>query len=147
VFGIRGLVLGSPLSTGDLAGVTSTVGLRYFTADWVALSVEAGFSLSSQNHRTTSGLGLGAGVDLYGGTQGAPLRPYFAAEVSFSQRGSEDTSSAVVLLAAGGGLEYWLAPQFSVNAGLMLGLAAELENDAFAIGTFRPGIGVTLYSR
>lgn len=129
-------------------GSVSTVGIRYFLNDWVGMTAEIGFAISTEGKQTDTGLSVGFGLNLYGGTPGDSFRPYFAAELGMnSLTGSERESSTSVAVSAGGGLEYWLVPRLSVNAGLMLTAAFDPSRDAVFIGTVRPGVGVTLYTR
>jgi outer membrane protein with beta-barrel domain len=151
LFGIRGTLFGSGLglpTVSSPAGTVSTVGIRYFLNDWVGMAFEAGFAIATEDKRTDTGLAVGFGLNLYGGTPGDSFRPYFAAELgATSLTGSEREGSTSVAVSAGGGLEYWLVPQLSVNAGLMLSVAVDPEHDAVFLGTVRPGLGVTLYTR
>jgi hypothetical protein len=122
------------------------VGVRYFFTETVAVDVDAGFAFVSVNDASVTGLSLGLGLNAYGGPPGKALRPFFALAGSLSQVGAENTSTTVTSLSAGGGLEYWVAPQLSVSTTLLLGLATVSNADALVIGTFRPALGVTLYT-
>ena len=146
LFGLRASVLGNSLGTGESAGSTSTVGLRYFFTETVAVDLDAGFAYASVEEVSVSGLALGLGLNAYGGAPGKALRPFFRLEGAMNQVGTGNTSTTVVGLSAGGGLEYWVAPQLSVSTSLLLGLATVPDADTLAIGTFRPGLGVTLYT-
>lgn len=146
LFGLRATVLGGSLATGQQAGSSSTLGLRYFVSDSVAVNVDAGFAYASVRDTAVTGLALGLGLNVFGGTAGAPFRPFFALEGSLNQVGSGNTNSTLASFAAGGGAEYWLAPQLSVSTSLMVGLATEPNQEVLVIGTFRPALGVTLYT-
>ncbi len=146
LFGIRAALLGSNLALGESAGSSSTVGFRYFMSDSVGVNLDAGFAYASVGDNDIIGLALGVGLNVLGGTEGAPLRPFFALEGSITQVGSGDSSATLMTAAVGGGAEYWLAPQLSVSASLLVGLAAQPNTDAIILGTFRPGLGVTLYT-
>ncbi|WNG40396.1 hypothetical protein F0U61_46965 [Archangium violaceum] len=150
LFGIRANLLGSTLALGDSAGTSSSLGLRYFFSDSVGVNLNAGFAFASVQEASITGLSLGLGLNAYGGTPGKALRPFFALEGAINQVGSEsgstDSSASALSIAAGGGLEYWLAPQLSVNTTLLFGLAFVPDVDGTVIGTFQPGLGVTLYT-
>ncbi|WP_155893764.1 outer membrane beta-barrel protein [Cystobacter fuscus] len=142
--GLHGSLVGSVTGTGT--GSLSTVGVRYFVSDWVGLNLEAGFSIGAAEQATVSGLGLGVGVNLYGDSPDAALRPYFTTGLGFTSVTAGSTGLISVAVSAGGGLEYWVLPRLSVNASLLLNLAAVPEADTFALATVRPGLGVTLYT-
>ncbi|QRK09809.1 hypothetical protein JQX13_06755 [Archangium violaceum] len=152
LFGIRANLLGSTLALGDSAGTSSSLGLRYFLSDAVGVNLNVGFAFASVQEASVTGLSLGFGLNVYGGTPGKALRPFFALEGAINQVGTENTgntgdaSASALSLAAGGGLEYWLAPQLSVNTTLLVGLAFVPDVDGTVIGTFQPGLGVTLYT-
>lgn len=146
LFGLRASVLGSGLATGTTAGSASTLGVRYFFTDSAAVNAQLGFALAITNEQTRTGLGLGLGLNLYAGASESPLRPYFGLQFTLDQVGGDGQGQSVVGLAAGGGLEYWLVPQVSLSAGLMMGLSTETDDGTFVIGTFQPGLGVTLYA-
>jgi hypothetical protein len=146
LFGVRANLLGSTLALGDSAGTSSTVGIRYFFSDSMGINLNAGLAFASVQGAAVTGVSLGLGLNAYGGTPGKALRPYFALEGALNQVGGEDSSASVLSLAAGGGLEYWLAPQLSVNTTLLFGLAFVPDVDGTFIGTFQPGLGVTLYT-
>ncbi|AKJ07652.1 hypothetical protein ATI61_107104 [Archangium gephyra] len=146
MFGLRASLLGNTLGLGESAGTSSTVGIRYFFTETVGVDLDAGFAYASVGETSLTGLSLGLGVNAYGGAPGKALRPFFSLAGSLAQVGAAKTSTTAVTLAAGGGLEYWLAPQLSVSTSLLLGLATVPNGDTLAIGTFRPGLGVTLYT-
>ncbi|WNG61319.1 porin family protein [Archangium gephyra] len=146
LFGLRASLLGSTLGLGESAGTSSTVGVRYFFTETVGVDLDAGFAYASVGKTSVTGLSLGVGLNAYGGAPGKALRPFFSLAGSLSQVGAADTSASVLTLAAGGGLEYWIAPQLSVSTSLMLGLATVPNADTLVIGTIRPGLGVTLYT-
>ncbi|HYO65383.1 MAG TPA: hypothetical protein VEU33_04815 [Archangium sp.] len=146
MFGLRASLLGSTLGLGESAGSSSTVGIRYFFTETVGVDLDAGFAYASVGETSLTGLSLGLGLNAYGGTPGKALRPFFSLAGSLSQVGAANTNTAVVTLAAGGGLEYWLAPQLSVSTSLLVGLATVPNAKTLVIGTFRPGLGVTLYT-
>jgi hypothetical protein len=131
---------------GTAQGGVSLVGMRYFVADWVGLNLEAGFSFGSAEKQTVSGLGLGVGVNLYGDSPDAALRPYFTSDVGLTSVTTGSIGLVSVSVSAGGGLEYWILPRLSVNASLLLSFAASPEIGTFAVATVRPGMGVTLYT-
>jgi hypothetical protein len=89
---------------------------------------------------------LGVGVNLYGDSPDPALRPYFTSGLGFTSVTAGSTGLLSVAVSAGGGLEYWVLPRLSVNASLLLNLAAVPEADTFALATVRPGLGVTLYT-
>jgi hypothetical protein len=146
MLGLRASLLGNTLGMGESAGTSSTVGVRYFFTDTVGVDLDAGFAYASAGETSVTGLSLGLGLNAYGGAPGKALRPFFSLAGSLTQVGAANTSTSVLMIAAGGGLEYWLAPQLSVSTSLMLGLATVPNADTLAIGTFRPGLGVTLYT-
>jgi hypothetical protein len=146
LFGLRASLLGSTLGLGESAGSSSTVGIRYFFTETVGVDLDAGFAYASVGDTSVTGLSLGLGLNAYGGAPGKALRPFFSVAGSLNQVGAANTSTTLVTLAAGGGLEYWLAPQLSVSTSLLLGLATVPNADTLVIGTFRPGLGVTLYT-
>jgi hypothetical protein len=146
LFGLRATLLGNGLAMGESAGTTSTLGLRYFVGDSLGVNLNAGFAYASMGEASVTGLSLGVGLNFFGGSQDKPLRPFFALESALSQVGVKDASTSVLSLAAGGGAEYWLTPQLSVSASLMLGLATVPNAESFVLGTFQPGLGVTLYT-
>ncbi len=156
LLGIRGTLSGSGFGLPSAAlsvGSVSTVGVRYFFSDWVGVDLEAGFAIASVRNQTAVGLGLGIGLNLYGGTSEEPFRPYFAAglgatSVSGGQLpNGESVGATAVSVSAGGGLEYWLHPRLSLNAGLLVTLSADPADDVLFFGTVRPGIGLTLYGK
>jgi hypothetical protein len=146
LFGLRASLLGSTLGLGESAGSSSTVGVRYFFTDTVGVDLDAGFAYASLGDTSVTGLSLGLGLNAYGGTPGKALRPFFSLAGTLNRMGAADIGSTVLTLAAGGGLEYWLAPQLSVSTSLLLGVATVSGADTLVIGTFRPGLGVTLYT-
>ncbi|MFE8602654.1 hypothetical protein [Archangium violaceum] len=146
LLGLRASLFGSTLATGDSVGTSSTVGVRYFFTETVGVDLDAGFAYASVGETSVTGLSLGVGLNAYGGAPGKALRPFFSLAGSLSQVGAANMSTSVLTLAAGGGLEYWIAPQLSVSTSLMVGLATVPNADTLAIGTFRPGLGVTLYT-
>ncbi|HEX8819079.1 MAG TPA: hypothetical protein VF794_04070 [Archangium sp.] len=146
LFGIRATLLGNSLAQGQSAGSSSSLGIRYFAGDSVSVDVNAGFAYAAVKEVDVIGLSLGLGLNIYGGTRELPLRPFFALQGALSQVGRGNTSASAVSLAVGGGAEYWLAPRLSVSASLLLGVASVPQEDAFVIGTFQPGLGVTLYT-
>ncbi len=146
LFGLRASLFGGSLSTGtENAGSLSTVGIRYFFSDSVGLNLDGGFAIATAGEVGISGLSLGVGLDIYGGTAGAPLRPFFALQGGISTLGNGQSSITPVTLGVGGGLEYWVAPSLSLSTRLMLGMAIAPGTELFVIGTFQPGLGVTLY--
>lgn len=146
MLGLRASLLGNTLGLGESAGTSSTVGVRYFFTDAVGIDLDAGFAYAAVGETSVTGLSLGLGLNAYGGAPGKALRPFFSLAGSLTQVGAAGTSTSVLTLAAGGGLEYWLAPQLSVSTSLLVGLATVPNADTLAIGTFRPGLGVTLYT-
>lgn len=147
LLGLRATLLGSGLAMGESAGTTSTLGLRYFVGDSLGVNLNAGFAYASVGEVSITGLSLGVGLNFFGGSQDKPLRPFFALEGAVSQVGGmKDASASMLSLAAGGGAEYWLTPQLSVSASLLLGFATLPNQESFVLGTFQPGLGVTLYT-
>jgi len=147
LLGLRATLLGGGLALGESAGTTSTLGLRYFVGDSLGVNLNAGFAYASVGEASITGLSLGVGLNFFGGSQDKPLRPFFALEGAMSQVGGmKDASASMVSLAAGGGAEYWLTPQLSVSASLLLGFATLPNQESFVLGTFQPGLGVTLYT-
>jgi hypothetical protein len=147
LWGLRATLLGSGLALGESAGTTSTLGLRYFVGDSVGVNLNAGFAYASVGKASITGLSLGVGLNILGGSRDKPLRPFFALEGAMSQVGGmKDASASMLSLAAGGGAEYWLTPQLSVSASLLLGFATLPNQESFVLGTLQPGLGVTLYT-
>ncbi|HEX5754433.1 MAG TPA: hypothetical protein VFZ09_50080 [Archangium sp.] len=146
LFGLRASLLGSTLGLGESAGTSSSVGIRYFINERAGIDLDAGFAYASQGKTSLTGLSLGLGLNIYSDSPGKALRPFFSLAGSLNQVGAANTSTSVLTLAAGGGLEYWLAPQLSVSTSLLVGLATVPNADTLVIGTFRPGLGVTLYT-
>ena len=147
LLGLRATLLGSGLALGESAGTTSTLGLRYFVGDSVGVNLNAGFAYASVGKASITGLSLGVGLNILGGSRDKPLRPFFALEGAMSQVGGmKDASASLLSLAAGGGAEYWLTPQLSVSASLLLGFATLPDQETFVLGTLQPGLGVTLYT-
>jgi hypothetical protein len=157
LFGLRATLLGSTLPLDESAATSSmsTLGIRYFVGDSLGVNLSGGFTYGSTGEASLTALSLGLGLNIYAGAQNEPLRPFFALEGALSQLGTKagtvEQSASVVALSAGGGAEYWLTPRLSVSASLMLGLATvpgteEDEEATFVLGTFQPGLGVTLYT-
>lgn len=146
LFGLRATLLGNGLALGESAGTSSTLGLRYFFSESFGINLNVGVAHASVGDLSATGLSLGLGLNVYGGTPGKALRPYFALEGTLNQVAAGNTSATVTTVAAGGGLEYWLAPQLSVNTTLLFGLATAANTKGVVLGTFQPGLGVTLYT-
>jgi len=157
LFGLRATLLGNalPLEEAAATHTSSTLGIRFFPGDSVGVNLNAGFTYATLKGASATGLSLGLGLNFYAGTQNAPLRPFFAVEGALGRMstkvGTVEASASVLSLAAGAGAEYWLTPQLSVSANLMVGLATapsekQGEEGAFVLGTFQPGLGVTLYT-
>jgi hypothetical protein len=157
LFGLRATLLGNalPLDEEAATNTSSALGIRFFPGDSVGVNLSAGFTYATLGEASATGLSLGVGLNFYAGAQNAQLRPFFAVEGAVARVGTKvgtvELNASVLSLAAGGGAEYWLTPQLSVSANLMVGLASapgEKEDDegAFVLGTFQPGLGVTLYT-
>ncbi|WP_437962006.1 hypothetical protein WME76_21710 [Sorangium sp. So ce119] len=141
--------------------VTSTLSLRGFVSDAVSLAGVAGAGIGVAGDDTELRLTLGGEVVAFFGDLGENMHAFFVGEVAYNRlslstsRDEEDPSTggtaasdvSAVSLGAGGGLEYWLAPRLSVNARMMVGgvLGVEGGQGTF-FGTFRPGLGVTLFA-
>jgi hypothetical protein len=157
LFGLRATLLGNtlPLEEAAATQTSSTLGIRFFPGDSVGVNLNAGFTYATLEGASATGLSLGLGLNFYASAQNAALRPFFAVEGALGRMstkvGTVEASASVLSLAAGAGAEYWLTPQLSVSANLMLGLATapsedEKKEGAFVLGTFQPGLGVTLYT-
>ncbi|WP_437923325.1 hypothetical protein WMF37_30375 [Sorangium sp. So ce291] len=147
---------GATAATGQSLPMSSTLALRGFVSDSVSLAGVAGIGIGTSDSDTEVSLGAGAEVVVFLGDLGENVYPFFVGEAAYHRRsvsasgdggpsdaGAEDGAASFSSLAAGGGLEYWVAPRLSVNARLMLG-GVFGDGGAF-VGTFRPGLGVTLF--
>lgn len=143
VYGLRASLLGAGLAAQQTS--TSSLGFRYFASDTVSLHVDAGFLYSSFASTPFTGASLGLGMNVYGGTPGKALRPYFALQAQVQHIGINEASFTSLGASVGGGAEYWIAPELSVNATLAVGFATTTDADAVVLGTVQPGLGVTLF--
>lgn len=146
LFGLRASLLGNSLALGSSAGTSSSVGFRYFFTDMVGVNVDAGIAYASAGDTSVTGLSLGLGLNIYAGLSGKALRPYFALQGTLGYASAGTQSATATGIAAGGGLEYWLTPQLSVNTTLLFGVATVSNTKGVALGTFQPGLGVTLFT-
>ncbi|WP_437751792.1 hypothetical protein [Sorangium sp. So ce1389] len=147
---------GATAATGQLLPMSSSLALRGFVSDSVSLAGVAGIGIGTSDSETEVSAGAGAEVVVFLGDLGEDVYPFFVGEAAYHRRsvtasgdgepsgaGTDDGAASFSSLAAGGGLEYWVAPRLSVNARLMVG---GVFGDAGAfVGTFRPGLGVTLF--
>ncbi|WP_437826329.1 hypothetical protein [Sorangium sp. So ce1153] len=154
--GLGVTVGGATAATGQLLPMSSSLALRGFVSDSVSLAGVAGIGIGTSDSETEVSLGAGAEVVVFLGDLGEHVYPFFVGEAAYHRRsvsasgdgepsgpGAEDGAASSSSLAAGGGLEYWVAPRLSVNARLMVG-GVFGEGGAF-FETFRPGLGVTLF--
>ncbi|XXY51268.1 hypothetical protein WME91_09010 [Sorangium sp. So ce269] len=148
---------GATAATGQLLPMSSTLALRGFVSDSVSLAGVAGIGIGASDSETEVSLGAGAEVVVFLGDLGEDVHLFFVGEAAHHLRsvtesgdrepidaGVDDSAASFSSVAAGSGLEYWVAPRLSVNARLMVG-AVIREGGAF-VGTFRPGLGVTLFA-
>ncbi len=145
LFGLRASLFGGSLATGNTGASISTVGIRYFFSDSVGLNLDGGLSIATVGEVGVSGLSLGAALDIFGGESGAALRPFFALQAGITSVGNDQGSLTPLSFGVGGGVEYWVTPSLSLSTRLMLGLALVPGTEMFVVGTFQPGLGVTLY--
>jgi hypothetical protein len=143
VYGLRASLLGGSL-TSEQAG-NSSLGFRYFVTDSVGFNVDAGFLYSSLATTAFTGASLGLGLNLYGGTPGKAPRPYFTVQAALNHLNTDSDSATLLGASLGGGVEFWLAPQLSVNTTLAVGFATTTTANAVVLGTVQPGLGVTLF--
>ncbi|WP_437661925.1 hypothetical protein [Sorangium sp. So ce1182] len=148
---------GATAAAGQLLPMSSTLALRGFVSDSVSLAGVAGMGIGASDSETAVSFGAGAEVVVFLGDLGEDVHLFFAGEAAHYLRsvtasgdrepidaGADDGAVSFSSVAAGGGLEYWVAPRLSVNARLMVG-AVIREGGAF-FETFRPGLGVTLFA-
>ncbi|WP_438003345.1 hypothetical protein WME89_31175 [Sorangium sp. So ce321] len=148
---------GATAAAGQLLPMSSTLALRGFVSDSVSLAGVAGIGIGASDSETAVSFGAGAEVVVFLGDLGEDVHLFFAGEAAHYLRsvtasgdrepidaGADDGAVSFSSVAAGGGLEYWVAPRLSVNARLMVG-AVIREGGAF-FETFRPGLGVTLFA-
>ncbi|HTN87483.1 MAG TPA: hypothetical protein VL242_27545, partial [Sorangium sp.] len=125
-------------------------------SDSVSLAGVAGIGIGTSGSETEVSLGAGAEVVVFLGDLGEHVYPFFVGEAAYRRRsvsasgdgepsgpGTQDGAASSLSLAAGGGLEYWVAPRLSLNARLMVG--GVFGGGGAFFETFRPGLGVTLF--
>ncbi|XXT14967.1 hypothetical protein WME94_32435 [Sorangium sp. So ce429] len=148
---------GATAATGQLLPMSSTLALRGFVSDSVSLAGVAGIGIGASDSETAVSLGAGAEVVVFLGDLGENVHLFFVGGAAHHLRsvtasgdrepidaGADDSAVSFSSVAAGGGLEYWVAPRLSVNARLMVG--AVIREGAAFFETFRPGLGVTLFA-
>ncbi|WP_437498310.1 hypothetical protein [Sorangium sp. So ce1099] len=148
---------GATAAAGQLLPMSSTLALRGFVSDSVSLAGVAGIGIGASGSATDVSLGVGAEVVVFLGDLGENVYPFFVGETAYHWRsvtgsgdgepidaGADGSTVAFSSVAAGGGLEYWVAPRLSVNARLMVG--AVIRDGGAFFETFRPGLGVTLFA-
>ncbi|WP_437730039.1 hypothetical protein [Sorangium sp. So ce1335] len=157
-----GVTLGGALTAADRnVPATSTLSLRGFVSDTVSLAGVVGAGIGVSGDDTELRLALGGEVVAFFGDLGENMHAFFVGEAMYNRLSTStsrdegdpftgepgSSAASAVSLGAGGGLEYWIAPRLSVNARMMVGgvISAEGGPGAF-FGTFRPGLGVTLFA-
>ncbi|WP_437284143.1 hypothetical protein [Sorangium sp. So ce406] len=141
--------------------VTSTLSLRGFVSDTVSLAGVVGAGIGVAGDDTELRLTVGGEVVAFFGDLGENMHAFFVGEAAYNRLslstsredddpftgGTAASDVSAVSLGAGGGLEYWLAPRLSVNARMMVGGVLGVEGgQGVFFGTFRPGLGVTLFA-
>ncbi|WP_437874470.1 hypothetical protein [Sorangium sp. So ce513] len=152
---------GTTLAAGLGAPVASTLALRGFVSDTVSLAGVVGAGIGVSGDDTELTLAVGGEVVAFFGDLGENMHAFLVGEAAFNRRsvstsreddgpfagGTTASDASAVSLGAGGGLEYWVAPRLSVNARMMVGGVFGVEGgQGTFVGTFRPGLGVTLFA-
>ncbi|WP_433926411.1 hypothetical protein AB3662_26170 [Sorangium cellulosum] len=151
---------GATAPAGRNIPVTSTLSLRGFVSDAVSLAGVVGAGIGVAGDDTELRLTVGGEVVVFFGDLGENMHAFFVGEAAYNRlslstsreddapfTGGTASDVSAVSLGAGGGLEYWLAPRLSVNARMMAGGVIGVEGgQGTFFGTFRPGLGVTLFA-
>ncbi|WP_438022037.1 hypothetical protein [Sorangium sp. So ce233] len=152
---------GATAAAGRDIPVSSTLSLRGFVSDAVSLAGVVGAGIGVSGDDTELRLTVGGEVVAFFGDLGENMHAFFVGEAAYTRlsrstsREDDDLATggaaagdvSAASLGAGVGLEYWLAPRLSVNARMMVGAVLGAEGDpGVFFGTFRPGLGVTLFA-
>jgi hypothetical protein len=132
------------LSSSSSAAVSApSVGIAYFAGDAFKLLIDLGVGLALSSNASFS-MNAGLGFDYLFRTPADAMRPFFHFSASFLASGNFDNIG--VAAALGFGAEYFFAPNFAVNARLLLAVPMNLTN-SFLLGIFtlQPGVGATWY--
>ena len=134
------------LGTGAATSVAApSVGIAYFAGDAFKLLFDLGFGMILSSS-TPFALSATVGFDYLFRTPADSMRPFFHAAASFVMAGGGSNVAVGFGAQLGFGAEYFFAPNFSVNARLLLAVPMSVAN-SFVVGLFTvtPGVGATFY--
>lgn len=141
--GMRATFFGSP--TTNLP--TAAVGVAFFVADLIKLTVDAGVAANiiAYPGNSTIGFSVAAGADVMLRTPAASVRPFLSLQVGFGKLVSEKGDDFSLVGNVGGGGEYFFSPQFSVNIRGLVSVPVNFKTGTVGVVLFTPGAGATVY--
>ncbi len=132
-------------STAVISPLAPTLGISFFVADSIALTLDFGMGVGITNAGAAVGFGsaLGLEVQLRGPT--AALRPLIIAQFGFSKAISAADNDFFLVGNLGAGAAYYFSPHFSVDLKALVSIPVALQTGFVSIVTVTPGAGVSLY--